>query len=69
MLTMQETWFILTVFYESLIFWGPMRSRKLKTFELTFLRIETSTGNFDCDIKPKNAEVLRKQIELIADAK
>ena len=42
---------------------------KLKTLELSFLRIETSTGNFDCDIKPKYADVIKKQLTLITDAK
>jgi len=39
--------------------------KSLKSATLVFLRIETSAGNFDCDIKPKNAELLRKQITLI----
>jgi hypothetical protein len=38
---------------------------KLKTTSLVFLRIETSEGNFDCDIKPKNAGILKKAIVLI----
>lgn len=42
---------------------------KIKTFRLVFLRIETSEGNFDCDIKPKNAAKLVKAIELIEKAK
>ncbi|MDR3695146.1 hypothetical protein [Mucilaginibacter sp.] len=42
---------------------------KLKTLSLVFLRIETSEGNFDCDIKPKNAAKLVKAIELIQKAK
>ncbi|HAL82042.1 MAG TPA: hypothetical protein DCO83_07250 [Mucilaginibacter sp.] len=42
---------------------------KLKTLTLVFLRIETNEGNFDCDIKPKNAAKLVKAIALIEKAK
>jgi len=42
---------------------------KFKSKTLTFLRIETSTGNFDCDIKAKNAAMLKKAIGLIVNAK
>ncbi|MBB5396186.1 hypothetical protein [Mucilaginibacter sp. AK015] len=40
--------------------------QKLTSSALTFLRVETTNGNFDCDIKPKNAEMFKKQFELIA---
>lgn len=40
---------------------------KLTTGNLVFLRVETTTGNFDCDIKPKNAEMFKKQFLLIAN--
>ncbi|MBD1392654.1 hypothetical protein [Mucilaginibacter glaciei] len=39
---------------------------KLTSSDLTFLRVETTSGNFDCDIKPKNAEMFKKQFALIA---
>jgi hypothetical protein len=41
---------------------------KLKSYTLVFLRIETNEGNFDCDIKPKNAAKLLKAIALIEKA-
>jgi hypothetical protein len=37
--------------------------------DLTFVRFETSNSNFDCDIKPKFAELIRKQIALVDKAK
>ena len=43
--------------------------QKLSTTTLTFLRIETSSGNFDCEIKPKNAEMFKKQFALISNLK
>jgi len=42
---------------------------KLKTASLVFLRIEDSAGNFDCDIKPKNATTLKKAMVLIENIK
>jgi len=42
---------------------------KLKTTPLTFLRIETSSGNFDCEIKPKQAETLKKAVNLFTASK
>ena len=43
--------------------------QKIKANPVVFVRIETSTGNFDCDIKSKNAELIKKQLELIENAK
>jgi hypothetical protein len=40
---------------------------KLSSANLTFLRVETTTGNFDCDIKAKNAEMFKKQFPLVAN--
>jgi hypothetical protein len=40
---------------------------KLLSADITFLRVETSTGNFDCDIKAKNAEMFKKQFPLLAN--
>jgi len=37
--------------------------------DLTSLRFETSNGNFDCEIKSKFAELIRKQIALVDKAK
>ena len=42
---------------------------KIKANDITFLRVETSSGNFDCDLKPKNSEMLKKQIDLIYNTK
>jgi hypothetical protein len=44
----------------------PEDIAKLSTGTLTFLRVETTAGNFDCDIKSKNAEMFKKQFPLIA---
>jgi hypothetical protein len=44
---------------------APGDIEKLKTGSLIFLRIETSAGNFDCDIKHKNAVLLKKAMALI----
>jgi hypothetical protein len=40
---------------------------KIMSADLIFLRIETSNGNFDCDIKSKFAQVIKKQVELITN--
>ena len=40
---------------------------KLTSGNLMFLRVETTIGNFDCDIKSKNAEMFKKQFLLIAN--
>ncbi|PTQ95871.1 hypothetical protein C8P68_105382 [Mucilaginibacter yixingensis] len=42
---------------------------KIKANTVTFLRVETTTGNFDCDIKPKSSDILKKQIELVEAGK
>ena len=42
---------------------------KIKSSDLVFLRIETSIGNFDCDIKPKFSGVIMKEIELVTTAR
>lgn len=47
----------------------PADIEKLSTQNLTFLRIETSSGDFDCEIKPKNAEMFKKQFPLISSLK
>ncbi|MES2269100.1 MAG: hypothetical protein V4520_20215 [Bacteroidota bacterium] len=45
---------------------SPEDLAKLSAGTLTFLRVETTAGNFDCDIKPKNAEMFKKQFPLVA---
>ncbi|TWR26412.1 hypothetical protein FPZ43_14705 [Mucilaginibacter pallidiroseus] len=47
----------------------PEDIEKLSTTALTFLRIESSSGNFDCEIKSKNAEMFKKQFALVAKLK
>jgi hypothetical protein len=42
---------------------------KIKSSPLTFLRIQTTNGDFDCDIKPKFSEVIKKEIELFENKK
>jgi len=42
---------------------------KLKTVSLVFLRIEDSAGNFDCNVKSKNAMTLKKAMVLIENIK
>lgn len=40
---------------------------KLSAGKLTFIRVETTAGSFDCDIKPKNAEMFKNQFALITN--
>jgi len=54
--------------YSDLIALYPVSSDdliKLKAGTIKVIRIETSKGNFDYDIKLKNADIIKKQIELI----
>jgi hypothetical protein len=38
---------------------------KIKSSPVTFIRVETSTGDFDGDVKPKNGNLIKKEIELV----
>jgi hypothetical protein len=42
---------------------------KILSSSLAFVRIETTEGNFDCDIKPKFADPIKKQLQLVMNAK
>ncbi len=42
---------------------------KLTSLSVTAVSIETTDGNFDYDIKPKNADLIKKELELISKAK
>ncbi|QXV66889.1 hypothetical protein INP83_07350 [Mucilaginibacter sp. 21P] len=46
---------------------SPADIEKLSTQNITFIRLETTAGNFDCDIKTKNAEMFKKQFAVLGN--
>jgi hypothetical protein len=47
----------------------PDEIAKILSSSLTFVRFETTDGNFDCDIKPKFSDLIKKQLQLVSNAK
>jgi hypothetical protein len=48
---------------------SPEDIQKLSNSSVTFVRFQTSAGNYDYELKEKNQSVIAQVVKLIADAK